>query len=87
MVISGLYVETVQGKAEDAAKELGIMKGVEIHHIEKNHKIVLTIEADTINQSYKISETFKQIPSILLVCLVYNHFEEEPEYLEVVNRR
>ncbi|MGM0903204.1 MAG: chaperone NapD [Bacillota bacterium] len=84
MIISGLYVETVPGKAEDAAKELGKMKGVEIHHIEKNHKIVLTIEADTVDQSYKISDSFKLIPSILLVCLVYNHLEEEPNYLEAV---
>lgn len=87
MIISGLYVETVPGKAEDAAKELGKMKGVEIHHIEKNYKIVLTIEADSIDQSYQISDTFKQIKNILLVCLVYNHFEDEPEYLEAVNSR
>jgi periplasmic nitrate reductase NapD len=84
MVISGLYVETVPGKAESAAEELGEIKGVEIHHIEKKHKIVLTIEADTIDQSYQISDTFKQIPSILLVCLVYNHFEDEPGNLKAV---
>jgi periplasmic nitrate reductase NapD len=87
MVISGLYVETVPGKAENAAEELGKINGVEIHHIEKNHKIVLTIEAETIDQSYGISDTFKQIPSILLVCLVYNHFEGEPEYVDAVNSR
>jgi periplasmic nitrate reductase NapD len=85
MVISGLYIETVPGKADVAAEELGKIEGVEVHHIEKNHKIVLTIEAGTIDQSYKISDSFKQNPSILLVCLVYNHFGDEPEYLEAVN--
>lgn len=87
MVISGLYIETVPGRAHDAANSLGQINGVEIHHIEENHKIVLTIEADTVNESYQISDKFKQINGVLLVCLVYNHFEEDLQFVQAVSNQ
>ncbi|MDQ0156697.1 chaperone NapD [Robertmurraya andreesenii] len=78
MVISGLYLETVPGKAFLAAEELAKKEGVEVHHIEEDYKIVITLETETADQSYKIADSFKEIDGILTICLVYSNFEEDP---------
>ncbi|SEN24589.1 periplasmic nitrate reductase chaperone NapD [Mesobacillus persicus] len=87
MVISGLYIETVPGRAHGAANSVAQINGVEIHHIEENHKIVLTIEAETVDQSYQISDKFKHIDGVLMVCLVYNHFEEDLQFVQAVSNQ
>lgn len=78
MVISGLYLETVPGKARIAAQELEKKNGVEVHHIEEDYKIVITLETDTADESYKIADTFKEIEGVLTTCLVYSNFEGDP---------
>ncbi len=82
MVISGIYIETIPGGANNAAALLAEINGVEVHHIEDDYKIILTIEAESINKSYEIAETFKPIDGILTICLAYSNFEEEPAYQE-----
>lgn len=82
MVISGIYIETIPGTAIKAAKLLEEIDGVEVHHIEDNYKIVITLETDTVDQSYRTAETFKEINGVLAICLVYTNFEDEPFYQE-----
>lgn len=82
MVISGIYIETIPGTAKSAALELNRIDGVEVHHIEGDYKIVITLETETIDQSYRKAETFKEINGILAICLVYTNFEDEPFYKE-----
>jgi nitrate reductase NapD len=83
MVISSLFIETVPGNAANAAKVLERLKGVEIHHIENDYKIVLTLEAETIDESFQISDKFKLVAGVVLVCLVYHYFGED-EHLKAV---
>lgn len=78
MVISGLILETVPGKALLAVKELEKKDGVEVHHVEEDYKIIITLETVTADQSYRIAETFKEIEVVLTVCLVYSNFEDDP---------
>lgn len=78
MVISGIYIETIPGKAEQVAKQLEKKDGVEVHHIESDYKIVITLEAETTDKSYKTADTFKEIDGLLTICLVYSHFEDDP---------
>ncbi|WP_147534333.1 chaperone NapD [Bacillus marasmi] len=80
MVISGIYVETIPGKVEAAAKKLALIEGVEIHHLQDDYKIVLTLEAGSVDQSYQTAETFKDVEGVLGICLVYTHFEDDPNY-------
>lgn len=81
MVISGMYIETIDGLAVEVAKKLLKLEGVEIHYIEEeSNKIVLTLEADSVDKSYNIAETFKQIDGVLATCLVYSNFEDDPFY-------
>ncbi|CEG26958.1 chaperone NapD [Bacillus sp. B-jedd] len=82
MVISGLYIDTIEGKAMSAAIAISKLKGVEVHHVEENKKIVLTLETETVDESYRISDSFKNIDGVLGTCLVFSNFEEEPFYKE-----
>jgi periplasmic nitrate reductase NapD len=82
MVISGIYIETIPGTVSTAAVHLAEMKGVEVHHIEDERKIVITLETDTVDQSYRTAELFKEIAGVLAICLVYTNFAEEPFYME-----
>ncbi|MGM7684151.1 chaperone NapD [Cytobacillus sp. Hm23] len=75
MVISGILIETIIGKATEAATELEKISGVEVHHIEAESKVIITLEADTINDSYETSKLFEGIEGVLTVCLVYTNFE------------
>ncbi|WP_312470827.1 chaperone NapD [Neobacillus sp.] len=83
MVISGIYVETIPGQAEQAAAQLTKLDGVEVHHIHEEKKVILTLETVTVDQSYKTAEKFKDVAGVLAICLVYTNFEDEPFYQEV----
>lgn len=85
MVISGIYIETIPGEASEVAQALQKISGVEVHHIEDEFKVILTVEAETVDGSYKIAEKFKQVDGVLTICLAYSNFENEPGYTEVAN--
>lgn len=87
MVISGIYVETIPGQAEHAAEKLASINGVEVHHIHEGKKVILTLETETVDQSYRTAETFKEIDGVLAICLVYTNFEDEPYYQEAAGAR
>lgn len=81
MVISGMYIETIEGAAVEVAKQLNKLDGVDVHHIEEeSNKIVLTLEANSVDKSYHVANTFKLIEGVLSTCLVYSNFEEDPFY-------
>lgn len=82
LVISGIYVETIPGQAEYAAKKLAQLNGVEVHHVHEDIKVILTLETETVDQSYRTAETFKAIEGVLAICLAYTNFEDEPFYRE-----
>lgn len=86
MVISGMIIETVQNKAEVVALELEKIKGVEVHRIMDGYRLVVTIEAETVDKSYVIADSFKDMDYLLTVCLAYLNYEDDPsavkEYIE-----
>lgn len=85
MVISGMYIETIEGTATSVAKELEQLDGVEVHHIEEDsNKIILTLEADSVVKSYKVADAFKLIDGVLATCLVFSNFEEDPFYKKLM---
>lgn len=77
MVVSSLLVETLQDKVQEVAEKLMTFEGVEVHHIE-DYKIIITVEAETIDDSYDITKEFVQIPGIIIVNLIYCNFEDDP---------
>ena len=66
MVISSLVVEALPDSVDAVADELRGIGGVEVHGIE-GYKIVITIEADTVDASHDIADGI----SVALVSLRY----------------
>lgn len=77
MVISSLVVETMPQHTDEVAKELARREGVEVHEI-NDYKVVVTIEAKTIDESHDIASDFIGIVGVTGINLVYANFEDDP---------
>ena len=82
MVISSLVVETMPDRTDDVARELAQREGVEVHET-NGHKIVVTIEADTVDDSHDIAIGIEGVTGI---NLVYANFEDDPTLAEAGTR-
>lgn len=76
MVISSLVVETAPEYTEAVAAQLPGLPGVEVHGIE-GYKIVITIEAETVDESHGIANSIIPITGVIGVNLVYLNFEDD----------
>lgn len=78
MVISSLIVETMPDTTEAAALALAAMAGVEVHGTDAEAgKVVVTIEADSIDESHAVASSFLTIEGVRGIDLVYANFEDE----------
>ncbi|WP_181884399.1 chaperone NapD [Neobacillus piezotolerans] len=75
MVVSGLYVDTIEGKALSAAIAISKIKGVDVRHIEENNKIMVTIESDTPGQNETISDSLIRIEGVLGTSVVFSNYK------------
>ncbi|KEF38747.1 uncharacterized protein involved in formation of periplasmic nitrate reductase [Schinkia azotoformans MEV2011] len=85
MMISGILILTKEGKAEEVAKKIENIQGVEVHHIVEGSKIVITLEEKSIDQSYQTGKQLEKVPGVLGVNVVYYNFEEAEEALAEAN--
>ena len=76
VVISSLVGETAPGCAEAAAEALAALPGVEVHE-RQGHKLVVTIEAPSVQASHERASSFIQVEGVTGVNLVYCNFEDE----------
>jgi len=76
VVISSLVVETQPDQTAVIARSLGAITGVEVHETQ-GYKLVVTIEAETVDDSHQIASSFIELPGVLGVNLVYCNFEDE----------
>lgn len=76
MIISSLIVETLPDYTEAVAAQLPDLPGVEVHAIE-DYKIVITIEAPTVDDGHDIASQIIPITGVLNVNLVYLNFEDD----------
>lgn len=85
MVISSLVVETMPGYTESAAQDLAQREGVEVHET-NGYKVVVTIEAETVDDSHEIASGFIGIEGVTGINLVYANFEDDPTLSEAGKR-
>lgn len=78
MVISSLVVETVPRFAEAVAEHLGALDGVEVHEVRGDGKLVVTIEAETVDGSHSVASSFIGFEGVTGINLVYVNFEDDP---------
>ena len=69
MVISSLVVETLRDCTQSAAEQLAAMDG--------DFKIVVTIEAPSVDSSYERASSFIEVEGVTGVHLIYCNFEDE----------
>lgn len=77
MVISSLVVETMPEHTAAVAKELATRAGVEVHET-NGYKVVVTIEAETVDESHDIASAFIGVEGVIGINLVYANFEDDP---------
>ena len=77
MVISSLVIETVGDSAQAAADALSKIEGTEVHEI-NGSKIVVTIEAETLDESHAIASEFIAIDGVSGINVIYVNFEDDP---------
>ncbi len=80
MVISSLVVETLPESTERAAAELRGRAGVTVHHV-IGRKIVVTVEAETLDASSEIAGALGSIDGVCTVGLAYVNFEDDPSLI------
>ena len=76
MVISSLVVETLPEFTQAAEIALNAMEGVEVHEV-NDYKLVVTIEAESTDDSHAIASSFIQVEGVIGVNLIYFNFEDE----------
>ena len=72
MVISSLVVEVMPDCVHDAHTALVELEGVEVHSTHEN-RLVVTIEAETVDESHDTASSFVRIPGVYGV-----NFEDDP---------
>lgn len=75
-VISSLVIETVPECTESVAAQLPELDGVEVHGVD-GYKIVITIEAETVDESHAIASSMINITGVIGVNLIYVNFEDD----------
>lgn len=86
MIISSLLVEAAPGRAEEVEKHLVPISGVEVHGVKEN-QVIVTIEADTVEESHEIASGFIRIDGVNNVNLIYANFEDDPYIKKAVETR
>ena len=76
MVISSLVVETAPDYTQAVADRLRATPGVEVHSID-GYKVVITIEAPTVDESHAIANGIVPLTGVLGVDLIYLNFEDD----------
>lgn len=80
MVISSLVIEVMPEHVHDTRANLEELEGVEVHSAHEN-RLVVTIEAETVDESHDIASSFIHVPGVYGVNLVYANFEDDPTLL------
>ena len=77
MVISSLVIETTLDYTQQVADELASRQGIEVHGID-GYKIIITIEAPTVDESHAIANAIVPVVGVIGVDLIYLNFEDDP---------
>ena len=85
MVISSLVVETKPECTDEVSAELAERAGVEVHET-NGYKVVVTIEAETLDESHDIASTFVALEGVIGINLVYANFEDDPTVQKAAER-
>lgn len=86
MIISSLLVEAALDRADEVAEALKHVSNVEVHGVQEN-QVIVTIEADTVEESHATASDFIKIEGVNNVNLIYANFEDDPYIKKAVEKQ
>ena len=76
MIVSGLLVETAPEKLENVKESLSVINEVKFQEAFQYDKIMLVVEAESLDNNLAVLKQIIEMPSILNVDLQYNILED-----------
>lgn len=92
LIMCGVLVHALPGKAADAVAALGTLPGTEVHHETEDGRLVVTVESNNKRQTGDILIQIQSLPGVASASLVYHHFEQvegqghEPDPAQALTR-
>jgi len=85
MNISGILVKVTPERVESMVDHLNGLDGIDVHHIEAaTGRIVITQEAETINDEVAGLKRIRALPGIILAEMSYHNFEDDNELIDAI---
>lgn len=76
MPVSSAIINIKPNNSEKIVKELQKLKGVEVHKYD-NSKIIVVIEAGTIEEEYETAKKITAIKEVVSFNITYHAFEDD----------
>jgi nitrate reductase NapD len=76
MPVSGIVLTCGAGSADDVALRIAAIKGVEVHGVLPDGRIVAVVEADTVDGEVALVTELQEIEGVVSVQLAYHNFED-----------
>ena len=78
MNISAILVVAQPGKLDPTLAELQRLPNLEVHHIDnETNRLILTQEAETINEEIDGLKAIKKVPGVVMAEMVQHYFGED----------
>ena len=85
MNISGILVIVSPERVESMVDHLNGLDGIDVHHIDvATGRIVITQEAETINDEVNGLKRIRALPGIILAEMSYHNFEDDNELVNAI---
>lgn len=76
MPVSGIVILCAEGSAEKVAQLVGRQRGVEVHGVLPDHRIVAVVEADSVNEEVDVVSALHEFDGVISVQVAYHNFED-----------
>jgi nitrate reductase NapD len=76
MPVSGVVVTCRTDNAADVARRIALIKGIEVHGVQQDGRIVAVIEADTVHDEVALVTDLHEIDGVVSVQVAYHNFED-----------
>jgi nitrate reductase NapD len=77
MNVSSIVVKTVQEHIESVINDINSLDLCEVHFSDKEGKIVVTIEGESIGNQMESMKSIQALPNVANANLVYSYCEDE----------
>lgn len=76
LIMCGVLVHAVPGKADGLVRDLNSLPGTEVHHRTDDGRLIVTLESEDSRQAGDILLQIQSLSGVAAASLVYHHFEQ-----------